>query len=451
MPIANGETISSRMWTGGITCRRAGGSLFASLLLLVASAAAQESPAPQPSATPPARAVRIAFLPPPIEGTFSLGIYDAKGKLVRVLHREAELEDFEIKDDALAATWDGKDDQGVSLSPGKYHARGFAVGDLEVEGVGFFFNDWVTDEESPRIQKVHNLRLVSGEKLAMLVSFAGGAEGSVACDPAGNLLAGETNDGSREDERFPPGRSSIHAESGKLSVQKGDGWEEVSWPTLVAPQAADVGKGGTVWAIDREVANTETLVLKQLSETGEFLRRMAFPAEGPQPKVVQASPSDDRIYLLEEGPLGQRVRGLSLVCVVNEGSETLSDWKVDFAKEIIRHKDFAIENGKPVVAGGKTPQEKLSVVLKENPLQDDKKGRIDLAVAYDASGSFLKTADGLPLQKISETRHLTRIVLSPRGDKSVDVFQDDDSVVEQFRVSRLDEMMAFDCGEIELK
>ena len=30
------------------------------------------------------------------------------------------------------------------LPPGKYSAHGFVVGDLKIEGVGFFFNDWVT-------------------------------------------------------------------------------------------------------------------------------------------------------------------------------------------------------------------------------------------------------------------------------------------------------------------
>jgi hypothetical protein len=42
-------------------------------------------------------------------------------------------------------------------------------------------------------------------------------------------------------------------------------------------------------------------------------------------------------------------------------------------------------------------------------------------------------------------------VLSPAGENALDVFQDDDAVVEQFRVTRLDQMMAFDAGEFELK
>lgn len=72
-------------------------------------------------------------MPPPLEGRISLGIYDAKGKLVRVLHREATLNEFKIGADALETEWDGKDNQGTDLPPGKYHARGYTVGSLKVE------------------------------------------------------------------------------------------------------------------------------------------------------------------------------------------------------------------------------------------------------------------------------------------------------------------------------
>ena len=98
--------------------------------------------------------MRISFLPPPLDGTISLGIYDAKGKLVRVLHREADINEFKIGADALSTTWDGKDDGGENVPAGKYSAHGFVVGDLKIEGVGFFFNDWMTAEDSPRISRI---------------------------------------------------------------------------------------------------------------------------------------------------------------------------------------------------------------------------------------------------------------------------------------------------------
>src|SRR3954451_17341650 len=98
----------------------------------VAITAAQESPTPAPSPTavespspsgspdesvPPsatpeqtpsastATSVRISFIPPPMEGTISLGIYDQAGKLVRVLHQNAQLNDFTIGPDALVTRW----------------------------------------------------------------------------------------------------------------------------------------------------------------------------------------------------------------------------------------------------------------------------------------------------------------------------------------------------------
>jgi hypothetical protein len=79
--------------------------------------------------------VSISFLPPPLEGTISLGIYDREGKLVRVLHREAELAEFEVAPDALRTSWDGKNDAGQPMPPGNYSAHGFAVGDLHVEQI----------------------------------------------------------------------------------------------------------------------------------------------------------------------------------------------------------------------------------------------------------------------------------------------------------------------------
>jgi hypothetical protein len=208
--------------------------------------AAQESPTPttSPTATPsPARTVRISFLPPPLEGTISLGIYDANGQLVRVLHQEAELDEFTVGADALVTKWDGKNDDGEDSPSGKYHARGFLVGHLKIE---------------------------------------------------------------------------------------------------------DLGKG--------------------------------------------ASPVPDSN------------------------------------------------------ATGTAP-----VKLMPNPLAKDAKTTVELAVGFDDVNSYLKTTDGLPLFTISQTANLVRASISKSGEKSIDVFEDDGASIEQFRISNIDKMMAFDCGDFELK
>src|SRR5712692_9793018 len=113
----------------------------------VSGANAQESPtaspsptsSPTPEQTPsatPVRSVRLSFIPPPMDGTISLGIYDTNRKLVRVLHREAKIDNFTVDPDSLNTTWDGKNEIGKDLPAGKYHARGYLVGRLKVERVG---------------------------------------------------------------------------------------------------------------------------------------------------------------------------------------------------------------------------------------------------------------------------------------------------------------------------
>jgi flagellar hook capping protein FlgD len=219
------------------------------IVVLLASAVftlAQESPVPVASPTPsasPARSVRISFLPPPLEGTISLGIYDANGQLVRVLHQEAGLNEFTVGADALVTKWDGKNNDGEDLPAGKYNARGYLVGHPKVEDLG------------------------------------------KAASP-------------------PP----------------------------------DPGAAATV-----------------------------------------------------------------------------------------------------------------QVKLMANPLAKDAKAIVDLAVGFDDENTFLKTTDGMPLLTISTATNVMRASITKSGEKSVDVFQDDGGAVEQFRVSNIDRMMAFDCGDFELK
>ena len=89
--------------------------------------------------------------------------------------------------------------------------------------------------------------------------------------------------------------------------------------------------------------------------------------------------------------------------------------------------------------------------LQANPLLDDARVTVEVAVGFGEDGSFLKTHDGLPLFSISETPGLIRGVLVAHGSNALDVFQDDGAVVEQFRATGVEQMMSFDCGAFELK
>jgi hypothetical protein len=399
---------------------------LAILFLLIANALGGPTPAPSASPATSSKPVRISFLPPPLEGTISLGIYDAKGKLVRVLHREAELEAFEAGQDALLTSWDGTSDAGEKMPPGKYHARGFVVGDVKIEGVGFFFNDWVTDEQSPRIRRISRLWHQDG-RLIVEAEVAGSEGVRLSCDDEGTIV-GPYSD-------FLPTAASTG----------------VQLPASVNAIASSAGKEGSIWVIDRAETGSPETDVKQFSARGDLIRRLKIEANDPQPIGIAASKQADRIFLLEENEAMQRVRALTLLVSGEADGQAVSNWNVEFEKKITAHKDFRVADGNPVLTGGSTPHEKTTVKLRANPLENDASSTIDLAVGYDPTGSLLKTADGLPLQSISETKNLTRVVLSPRPDKSLDVFQDDTAVVEQFRLTNLGDMMAFDCGDFDLK
>jgi hypothetical protein len=235
----------------------------------VAIAAAQESPTPTPSPPPgespspsispeqsvptsptqdqtpspsPARSVRISFVPPPMDGTISLGIYNQAGKIVRVLHQNAQLNDFAIGADALVTRWDGKDDGHQDLPSGRYRAHGYLVGPLKREDLG---------ETSP-------------------------------------------------------------------------------------------------------------------------------PSTQIEAKMIK-------------------------------------------------------------------------VRLVRNPLRKDKRAVFELGIGFNSEGSYLETGDGLPLFKVSETPNVTRAGIAAKSENAADIWQDDGTSVHQFRVSNVDQMMAFDCGEFELK
>lgn len=391
----------------------------------------QESPAPEMTPSPAAaRNVRISFVPPPLDGTISVGIYDAKGKLVRVLFREADINEFNIGHDALSTTWDRKDDAGESVPAGKYSAHGFVVGDLKIEGVGFFFNDWIGSADAPRFSRVRSLGM-RDEDLFLGVDLVPPGAGHVIYDVADKTIKLKDTD---SDSTASPTLSETVAGN-------------------IDPVMTVSGRNGTRWVIDRTEKGSSASELKQFSSSGEFLRRLPVSPNDPQPKAVAASTTQDKIYLLEENGASQRVRGLSLVAKKTEVAEQpVSEWKVDFEKWIFSHKDFSLLDGKPVASPAKAEApEKLKVKLQSNPLLNDDRVTVELAVGLDGDGSFLKTTDGLPLCTISETQELVRALLTGHGASAIDVFQDDGAVVEQFRVTGVDQMMSFDCGGFELK
>jgi hypothetical protein len=243
----------------------------------------------------------------------------------------------------------------------------------------------------------------------------------------------------------PPGAGHVLYDAADKSLTLKDSDSE----TTLSPSpenGAAPGRDGSRWVI-------EGAEVKQLSSNGDFLRRLPVLRDEPQPKAIAASLKEDKIYLLEENENRQRVRALSLAATKSEATgQAVSEWKVGFEKSIVAHEKFSVVDGKPVAASAaESAPDKVKVKLQPNPLLNDDRVSVEMMVGLDADGSFIRAADGLPLCTISETQNLGRALLISHGESGLDIFQDDGAVVEQFRVTGVDQMMSFDCGGFELK
>ena len=438
-------------------------AVAASLFCMVSCSFAQEDAELPP---PPKRpGVQITFVPPPLNGTLSLGIFNKAGKLVRTLHREARTKEFVVGLNGLITWWDGKDDAGAVAPPGKYFARGFAVGAVEFQGEAFHFNEWI-DEDTPRLRRITDLRAESGglrligaKADGRCVSFAVEAEGRAHdFEPFGKVehFAHPADNAAEQFAGKPVtmldgGDTILASADDRLLLREKGEWRWLDLPSLKKPLHGCLGRDGTLWVIDRAESGVE---VKQYSFAGEFKRRLAITPGDSVPMRIAAALAGDAIALIEESPGVQRVRMLSLAGsepAPAEG-ESSSTWKVTFLKTIRASDDLAAvrdelknEEGAPFDA-----VEKISVRLLPNQLMRNASTSVDVAVGIDAKGSFLRTADGLPLKRITETPGLrwAAMMREPEG-KAVTIFQSDGAVVEEFKARKLASMMAFDAGDYD--
>jgi hypothetical protein len=467
--------------------------LVATLLVLITSSLvyAQDEPPPKP---PPG--MRITFLPPPMDGTLSLGIYDKKGKLVRVMAREATEKDFVVGLNGLITYWDGKDDSGKIMPPGVYYARGYSVGAVNVEGVGYHGNDWITEDDSPHIRKITTLfrsvanfggwvagfefdaQTEAGASIGVVCDAASGkitdirAPQATLMDPPLDYGAPKPGDKAEETERQIGGQGwrgnekKVHAwgygiRKGKVFYRSDAGWKELSLPSL--ENAIDVTQGDSdneieddeIWVIDRTAQGTQvkSFEIKVSSGHAELKRRLVIEPGEPVPTQIAAG-WDNVLVLLEEQPGLQRIRAFKFLQTVPGASpeDKVSEWKTTVAKSIVASDTFEAVKNLLHQADGKPfkPESEFIVNLIDNPLLKNEPTTAHVSIGFNEHGSFLQTTDGLPLRRITETPGLKWAVIGREGSgKQLTIFQSDGAVVEEFKARRLALMMAFDAGDYE--
>lgn len=188
--------------------------------LAAAAVRAEEPASEEPAAeAPPAREAEVRFVPPGVSGTVSLGIYDASGRLVRVLSDEWTFGRFRIGLNGLSTTWDGRGDDGQPVPAGTYAVRGYVVGDVQVSGEAYHFNDWIESPDSPRIERVASAQLLPGGDVLLIARLAGATGALVRYSPESEARWNTVVSGPRPE----PAKSAQLATAEKLAFVLLDG------------------------------------------------------------------------------------------------------------------------------------------------------------------------------------------------------------------------------------
>jgi len=371
--------------------------------------------AQQDDVVPPERAskppVSLEFTPPAIEGTIVLGIFDDGGHLVRTLRPEPDTPDLVVATDGYVTHWDGRDQKGAICAPGRYRARGYIVGDdVNVEGVAFYFNDWMADEHIPATAVT--LRQWPNALGVELTTAAGPVYATIQPD-------------------------------GKVTV--------CDAPSAASPGVA-ANTGG--WRIDQENGQA---VVKQVGPDGAVLRTLKVPSEEPQPVEVIAS-ADGQTILVKETAAGgiQRVRMLRRLAnqqPAQNGGHVIADWEVVFEHTLEPCANFAASGGKLLADAGSIPLvNTVTVPLVENVLEPGKAQQLRLTAVPMHPGSAWITDDGLDLIDISTQGQWSRFAVGSvsNGGRDVTLYQGDGLVVEEFSITHLDQIGSFDVGSFLL-
>jgi hypothetical protein len=397
----------------------------------------EEPPPPQRSG------MRITFLPPPMEGTLSLGIYDKKGKLVRTLAREATEKDFIIGLNGLITFWDGKDDTGKPMPAGNYAARGYSVGTIDVDGIALHGNDWINDDDAPHPSRVIDLQSAGDDKVNVILRTQEGKELTQALNfetqPPANPVSGQ----------------SVSVSDGKMKLTSDGATRDFPLDANESAVDAALGAPDRLWVIVRAAASTE---VREYTLGGEFLRRLAYAANDPVPRRIIAARGtfatrwSEQILLLEENNQVQRVRSLALPQKPVQGDtaawETVAEKSIWLGGTFESIRDsLKRPGGKPFVA-----DKEFVVHLIDNPLLKNEPTTAHVSIGFNDKGSYLQTTEGLPLRRFTETPGLKWVVIGREGSgRQLTILQGDGTVVEEFKAHKLANMMAFDAGDYEWK
>lgn len=445
--------------------------------------------------------VSITFLPPPMErATISLGVFDAKGKLIRVLRSEATEKDFRIALNGFVVDWNGHDDAGKTVPHGEYRVRGYAVRPPVVEGIASLGNDWLDEDYLPRIKHLQSISLMQSGEIQLNCRIVDGKVGLYAFnDDAGTWrLPGPMemfSGGSVPHATILADSLNIEAIAGlkqaDILVHRGQAWRvEMGKPEKIElglpsdSVIVDITKSRSHgWWLIVKSMTTAALELVELDAENKPRRAMDLSLPpGVSDVRILADQELDRLFLHESGPKFSRFRVLELESAeatpkpaddtpASPATETPSEsepptesiWKEIYSRAITNCDTYEAAHAAFPELAGSAQVPSISIALGHNPLERKGAKRLDVTVACDAKGTVLKSLDGLPLARLTEREYLQWATMatdsqtseSPvakagaKTGRSVRLIQSDQAVVEVFEVRNFSSIVPFDAGEYE--
>src|ERR1700678_4445521 len=453
---------------------------------------------------------QLMFIPPPIDGVISLGVYDARGKLVRALKQAAEIDSFKSGLNGLFVDWDGADANGKVAPAGKYFARGVLIGDVTISGVAYHLNDWVDDTQNLRVKTISSPALLGGRSLAVLadtgrpeiliMDAASLKPQRLSVDPGVlrlksdgvNLLAiysdhianiaaadgavTETNAASNTRDANSLGPNWAVLTDHEIQYKTAEQKTTIALPTpdisrcaLLATSVVVASPSGKLWRTE-----SDHLVPVELDESGELLDLGAGTEDqiwllmGSGPKTwlrqVDLAARTSKDLALPEGL--PKIRQLSvsrsnsdllLDADLNPGQrviglhfQTVKDqqsvWEKWFDRSLVPHQFFDVRAGTVLRAETKTDSPPLLIRPENNPLENTRQANFLLSAIADNQGVHLATNDGLPLLQISKTKGVDQVKWEPNGGSGMKVYLSDGTVVEEYSITGLQNLYRFDAG-----
>jgi hypothetical protein len=456
---------------------------------------------------------QLMFVPPPVEGVISLGVYDSKGKLLRVLKKSAELDSFKSGSDGLVIDWDRNDSQGKPVQNGKYFAHGVLIGDVKIEGVAFHLNDWVDSSDDPRIRKVLSATLLDAlrpvvvadaSRPEVVVFESNGnrsktisltfnpltikAAGSnlLLFDNAQVMLVDPTSGAQVSRQNLSDVRDA-DALGDRIVVLSGN---QIKYQVNVTPQdlkppAEDLfrcavlsssivvaSKQANIWKLDGQ-----EFTAVDAGETGELLDMSAGASDSVWLLVKTSTatllkqidlsgktlreielPSD----LQTVTKLGASRNDDALLLISDDGgtqrvigvrfqsaNQGKSIWEKWFERTLTPFKFFDLKEDKVVPADAKTDSPPVFVKPGNNPMENTRQALFQLTIVADETGAWVASVDGLPLFQVCGTKNIKQTRCITDGANGLRVYTSDGTVVEEYHLTSLDNLFRFDAGSFD--